>query len=347
MQMTQLAGKLARNDAKLVWRDRFLVFMFFFVLYIAIALRFGLPWLNTYLAENGLLPSETIPQSLADFYPLLVAFMAIFQGALISGTIFGFALLDEKEDNTIKAMLVTPMPFSHYLLFRIAVPTILAAFIVVAMVLFINQALLPLWQLILISAGGALTAPIISLFFATFAENKVQGFALSKFGGVSAIRRARDLCTELGTMMVIEDTWGSDITTAAVAHLAVSTAPKYLLNACDLSGYVSPNIAPDGPRRENASLRPSERRPCLMIPSRSSRFANSRSGGSLAPGGYCPVRISSRSCSTISSATRCFSTGLSMGLWSLQSTPVVPSGQVVRRVNVVLDAFLRDMEVDL
>ena len=48
----------------------------------------------------------------------------------------------------------------------------------------------------------------------------VVALKLSKFGGVSAIRRARDLCTELGTMMVIEDTWGSDITTAAVAHLA-------------------------------------------------------------------------------------------------------------------------------
>ncbi len=53
------------------------------------------------------------------------------------------------------------------------------------MTLSINQALLPLWQMILIAAGGALTAPIVSLFLATFAENKVQGFAYSKFGGVS------------------------------------------------------------------------------------------------------------------------------------------------------------------
>ncbi len=31
------------------------------------------------------------------------------------------------------------------------------------------------------------------------------------------------------------------------------------LNACDLSGYVHPRIAPDGPEREAATLRPSER----------------------------------------------------------------------------------------
>jgi len=87
----------------------------------------------------------------------------------------------------------------------------------------------------------------------------VAALKLSKFGGLSALRRARELCLHFGTMMVVEDTWGSDITTAAIAHAAVSTPEKFLLNACDLSGYVTPHLAEDGPRRENASLRPSER----------------------------------------------------------------------------------------
>jgi len=86
----------------------------------------------------------------------------------------------------------------------------------------------------------------------------VVALKLSKFGGITAIRQARDLCAKLGIMMVIEDTWGSDITTAALSHLAISTPSKYVLNCCDLSGYVSPNIAPDGPRRNNASLSPSD-----------------------------------------------------------------------------------------
>ena len=96
----------------------------------------------------------------------------------------------------------------------------------------------------------------------------VVALKLSKFGGISAIRQARDLCTKLGVMMVIEDTWGSDITTAAVAHLAVSTAPKYLLNCCDLSGYVAPHIAPDGPRRATAMLAPSESQGLGITPDR-------------------------------------------------------------------------------
>ena len=77
---------------------------------------------------------------------------------------------------------------------------------------------------------------------------------LSKFGGLSALRRARDLCLHLGPKMCIEDTWGSDIATAAALHLAAATAPDRVLNVCDLSGYVSPRIAPDAPVRANGRI---------------------------------------------------------------------------------------------
>lgn len=87
----------------------------------------------------------------------------------------------------------------------------------------------------------------------------VAAIKLSKFGGLSPARRARDLCVDLQIMMVIEDTWGSDITTAALAHLAVATPTRYLLNACDLSGYARPHVAADGPRRVAGRLQPSER----------------------------------------------------------------------------------------
>ena len=82
---------------------------------------------------------------------------------------------------------------------------------------------------------------------------------LSKFGGLSAARAARDLCLHFKVAMVLEDTWGSDIATAALTHLAVTIPPRYLLNAADLSGYAHPHVASDGPRREGAQLKPAER----------------------------------------------------------------------------------------
>jgi L-alanine-DL-glutamate epimerase-like enolase superfamily enzyme len=56
--------------------------------------------------------------------------------------------------------------------------------------------------------------------------------------------------------MCVEDTWGSDIATAALLHLAAST-PKYgLMNTCDLSGYVGPSLDASGPVRENGRIAP-------------------------------------------------------------------------------------------
>ena len=99
---------------------------------------------------------------------------------------------------------------------------------------------------------------------ATLLEGHAKGcmdavaLKLSKFGGLSAMRVARDLCLTLGTQMCIEDTWGSDITTAAALHLAASTPARGLMNTCDLSHYVAPRLAPDCPTRKSGRIAPPE-----------------------------------------------------------------------------------------
>ena len=77
---------------------------------------------------------------------------------------------------------------------------------------------------------------------------------LSKFGGLSRLRKARDLCLHLGAKMCIEDTWGSDIAMAAALHLGVATDPALVLNVCDLSGYVAPRLDPSAPARRNGRI---------------------------------------------------------------------------------------------
>ncbi|MEO0820113.1 MAG: enolase C-terminal domain-like protein [Pseudomonadota bacterium] len=84
----------------------------------------------------------------------------------------------------------------------------------------------------------------------------VVAVKLSKFGGLSAARRARDLCLARGIQMVIEDVWGSDVTTAAGLHLAAATPAAAVLNVCDLSGYVSPRLDPAAPTRAAGRIAP-------------------------------------------------------------------------------------------
>ncbi|WP_224824688.1 mandelate racemase/muconate lactonizing enzyme family protein [Cognatishimia sp. MH4019] len=81
---------------------------------------------------------------------------------------------------------------------------------------------------------------------------------LSKFGGLSAMRRARDLTVHLGAQICAECTWGSDIVTAASLHFAASTPRGALLNTCDLSSYVAPRLCRDAPTRSQGRIAPPE-----------------------------------------------------------------------------------------
>jgi len=81
---------------------------------------------------------------------------------------------------------------------------------------------------------------------------------LSKFGGLSAMRRARDLTVHLGAEICAECTWGGDIVTAASLHFAASTPVGSLLNVCDLGEYVGPRLCPDIPKRKDGRIRPPE-----------------------------------------------------------------------------------------
>jgi L-alanine-DL-glutamate epimerase-like enolase superfamily enzyme len=82
----------------------------------------------------------------------------------------------------------------------------------------------------------------------------VVNIKISKFGGLGRARQARDLCASLGIAMTIEDSWGGDIVTAAIAHLAHSTPPELLFTSTDFNSYVTQSIADDAPQREGGRL---------------------------------------------------------------------------------------------
>ena len=77
---------------------------------------------------------------------------------------------------------------------------------------------------------------------------------ISKMGGLSRSRLARDLCAARGIPMTVEDVWGGDLVTAALAHLAVSTPPEFLLNTTDLHNYQTTHFADGAPQVENGKL---------------------------------------------------------------------------------------------
>jgi cis-L-3-hydroxyproline dehydratase len=82
----------------------------------------------------------------------------------------------------------------------------------------------------------------------------VINLKISKVGGLTRARVMRDLCVSLGIALTIEDTWGSDIATAAIAHLAHSTPPSLLFTSTDFNSYGTVSTAENGPKRTNGRL---------------------------------------------------------------------------------------------
>ena len=82
----------------------------------------------------------------------------------------------------------------------------------------------------------------------------VVNIKISKFGGLTKARQARDLCVSLGIAMTIEDSWGGDIITAAISHLAHSTPTELLFSSTDFNSYVTVSIADNAPQRNNGRL---------------------------------------------------------------------------------------------
>jgi L-alanine-DL-glutamate epimerase-like enolase superfamily enzyme len=77
----------------------------------------------------------------------------------------------------------------------------------------------------------------------------VVNIKISKFGGLTKAKQARDLCVELGIAMTLEDSWGGDITTAAIASLAHSTPTDLLFTSTDFNSYVTVSTAEGAPQR--------------------------------------------------------------------------------------------------
>lgn len=85
----------------------------------------------------------------------------------------------------------------------------------------------------------------------------VVNLKISKLGGLTRTKQARDLCVSMGIAMTLEDSWGGDITTAAIAHLAHSTPEEFRFTSTDFNSYVTVSTATGAPQRDNGCMQAS------------------------------------------------------------------------------------------
>ena len=100
------------------------------------------------------------------------------------GTVIGFLLLDQRDDQTLSALLVTPLTLNDYVAYRLSLPMLVCLPLTLIMFPLAGLTDLTVVQVVAVALCAAPLAPMYALFIGSFAANKVQGFALAKGIGV-------------------------------------------------------------------------------------------------------------------------------------------------------------------
>ncbi|MBX2997923.1 MAG: hypothetical protein KF893_05385 [Caldilineaceae bacterium] len=167
-----LLRSLGPVDLKSVARDSMLLMITGGALALALALRFAAPFLTSWLQmQFGL---DIVP-----YYPLMMS-LVLFIAPGMMGVVIGLLLLDERDDRMLTALMVTPIPLSSYVTYRLGLPILLALLVTPPAVLIAGLIVIPFWQLLLVSALTSISAATTALLLITLAENKVMGLAVLK-----------------------------------------------------------------------------------------------------------------------------------------------------------------------
>lgn len=177
MRITRIFKSLGPIDLRNVRRDSLLAWVIALPLSIVLIIRLGAPPLAEVLWQR-------FQFDMTPYYPLALSGLIILF-PLVIGMVIGFLLLDERDDGTLTALQVTPLTLGSYLAYRVSVPTLLTAVLMIGILPIANLGGLRLFSLLVVSLVAAPLAPLFALTLAALAANKVQGFAVVKaLGGV-------------------------------------------------------------------------------------------------------------------------------------------------------------------
>ncbi len=99
------------NDLKSVRRDPLLVYMLVIPPLMVLLVRLILPRATAYLSEG-------FGFDLVPYYPMLLGFFFVLQIPFLFGLLVGLLVLDERDDDTLTALRVTPISMAGYAFYR-------------------------------------------------------------------------------------------------------------------------------------------------------------------------------------------------------------------------------------
>ncbi len=147
----------------------------FFVLYpviLGVVGYFLIPYLKDIVQPGNILPE-------------IVAMLLILMTGYIFGALTAFTLLDDKDDNVLMSLKITPISVKLYVIIKLTVSFIFG-FIATLVIIFTTNFLpnTSFWVILLIAIVGALQAPGVALIVNSISSNKVEGFIVMKLSAL-------------------------------------------------------------------------------------------------------------------------------------------------------------------
>lgn len=173
MILVTRTSKLIVNETKRIGRDNLMLILSVYPIILGLVGKFLVPFLRESLVHRF----DILP-----YYSGIFIFF-ILANPYIYGALAAFSLLDEREENILNAIRVTPVKLQTYLLSKVFF--IISVSIISGMLItsFIGLVEISIWESFIINTLMSFLAPFNMMLINTFAKNRVEGFALVKGTG--------------------------------------------------------------------------------------------------------------------------------------------------------------------
>ncbi len=156
------------SEFKKIKRDPMMLFMLFSPLFYIMIGRFIIP----HLAQAN----DFDVMMIADYILVGLTLMS----PLLYGALLGFSILDDRDDNILNSIRVSPLSINMFLSFRILMTLFLSFLSVMAVIYFSDIVIIPFKDIILIAFLASISTPLSAFFINVVANNKIEGFAVMK-----------------------------------------------------------------------------------------------------------------------------------------------------------------------
>ena len=129
--------------------------------------------------------NEMFPFTIEHHYTFIMSFVILLSPFML-GIMAGLMILEEMDDNILSYIAVTPVSKSGYLLYRLIVPMLISTILTIFIIVYTGLVNFTISILPVVLLAAMIT-PIMALFLASFANNKVEGLAIGKATGVILI----------------------------------------------------------------------------------------------------------------------------------------------------------------